>query len=266
VRLLFLGVLLPCDSTREYRRLAAGCLLLGSLALLGVSPAQAQQAAPPDFRLAGLPEATGTAEPVAQARNELPDAPQRLPLEARRMTLGERFRIYRHSLFNPDSALAPAFGAALAQASNEPPEWGQGASGFGTRLASGYGRMVIGRTIRFGVAALDHEDPRFHYSNQSGFWRRFRYASAHYVVARSDDGGRVPAYSRFAGAYGAAFIANAWYPESRANTGHALMRGSTALAAGYAWNVFREFWPDIKNAIHHPKYREPGDEPRDPRD
>lgn len=186
-------------------------------------------------------------------KSGLPDAPRSLPLEARRITMSERLRSYRHSVFNPDSLLAPAFGAALAQASNQPPEWGQGASGYGTRLASGYGRLVINRTIRFAVAALDHEDPRFSYSNDVGFWRRFRYASVHYVVARTDSGRRIPAFSRFAGTYGAAFLANGWYPESRANTGHALMRGSTALAAGWAWNVFREFWPDIRNTLHHSK-------------
>jgi hypothetical protein len=190
---------------------------------------------------------------VRHSKPDLPDAPRRLPLQARRLTLGERFRIYRHSVINPDSLLAPAFGAALGQASNEPPEWGQGASGYGTRLASGYGRLVINRTIRFGVAALDHEDPRFSYSNESGFWRRFRYASVHYVVARTDSGKQIPAFSRFAGTYGAAFIANEWYPESRANTSHALTRGSAALAAGWGWNVFREFWPDIKKALHRSK-------------
>jgi hypothetical protein len=201
---------------------------------------------------APLAERVQVAKPE-DARSELPDAPRSLPLEARRITMRERLSIYRHSVFNPDSLLAPAFGAALAQASNEPPEWGQGASGYGTRLASGYGRLVINRTIRFGVAALDHEDPRFSYSNEAGFWRRFRYASVHYVVARTDSGQQIPAFSRFAGTYGAAFLANRWYPESRANTGHALLRGSTALAAGWAWNVFREFWPDIKNTLHHSK-------------
>jgi hypothetical protein len=191
------------------------------------------------------------------SRQDLPDAPDRgLPLPSRHMTIGERFQLYRHSIMNPDSVLSPAFGAALGQASNEPPEWGQGASGFGTRLASGYGRLVINRTIRFGVAALDHEDPRFAPSHERGFWRRFRSASFYYVVPRTDDGKRIPAFSRFAGAYGTAFVANLWYPESRANTGHALMRGSTALAAGYAWHVFREFWPDIKRAIHHPRDKE----------
>ena len=246
---------------------AAG--LLFSFALVFLSSAQAQQepSPVPDFVLEEhLAEAgPADAQELGIARRDLPDAPRRrLPLEARRLTLGERFRIYRHSIMNHDSALGPAFGAALGQANNEPPEWGQGASGYGKRIASGYGRLVINRTIRFGVAALDHEDPRFTHSNEAGYWRRFRYASVHYVMARSDDGGLMPAYSRFAGAYGAAFVANVWYPESRANTSHALMRGSTALAAGYAWNVFREFWPDIKKAIHHPKAEADDQEPKDP--
>lgn len=191
----------------------------------------------------------------------LPDAPapRPLPLQARRLTLGERFHIYRRSIVNLDSVISPALGAALGQANNEPPEWAQGASGYGTRLASGYGRLVINRTIRFGVAALDHEDPRFTPTNERGFLRRFRSASFYYVVPRTDDGGRIPAFSRFAGVYGAAFIANTWYPESHANTGHALMRGSTSLAASYAWNVFREFWPDIKRKIHRPKDPEAND-------
>jgi hypothetical protein len=250
---------------RDFTRTTNISLLLVTFILLFTFPAKAEQepSLVPPFP---MQEPFAETEPdeaqhPGTARQVLPDVPRRLPLQARSLTLNERLRIYRHSIFNPDSALGPAFGAAVGQANNEPPEWGQGASGYGTRLASGYGRLVINRTIRFGVAALDHEDPRFHYSNEAGFWRRFRYASVHYVMANTDDGGLMPAYSRFAGAYGAAFIANAWYPESRANTGHALMRGSTALAAAYAWNVFREFWPDMKKAIHHPKdgYQEPQD-------
>ena len=242
---------------------AAAGLLFAAGSFVYAPPASAQQE--PTARPGLLPQpGPPDAQEPRTLKRDLPDAPRRPPLEARRLTIGERFRIYRHSVLNPDSAVAPALGAALAQASNEPPEWGQGATGYGRRLASGYGRMVINRTIRFGVAALDHEDPRFTYSNEAGFWRRFRYASLHYVMARTDSGGQMPAFSRFAGTYGAAFIANAWYPESRANTGHALMRGSTALAAGYAWNVFREFWPDIKKAIHHPGAEGGDQEPKDP--
>jgi hypothetical protein len=66
-------------------------------------------------------------------------------------------------------------------------------------------------------------------------------------------GTTIPAFSRFVGTYGASFIANEWYPESRANTSHALLRGSTALSSGLAWNELREFWPDIKNHLHRRK-------------
>jgi hypothetical protein len=31
------------------------------------------------------------------------------------------------------------------------------------------------------------------------------------------------------------------------------MRGSAALAAGWGWNVLREFWPDIEKALHRNK-------------
>jgi hypothetical protein len=221
-----------------------------SLSSADFAIAQQRETPTPAFSRAGMAhgEQFDTLSPP-NGREDLPDAPDRPPLQARGMTFAERFQIYRRSLANPESAIGPALGAALGQANNEPPEWGQGASGYGARLASGYGRWVINRTIRFGVAALDHEDPRFTPTNES---------SVDYVMPRTDQGPRIPAFSRFAGSYGAAFIANAWYPESRANASHAMMRGSTSLAAAYAWHVFREFWPDIKKALHHPKDQEAG--------
>jgi len=60
-----------------------------------------------------------------------------------------------------------------------------------------------------------------------------------------------------AGIYGAAFLSNAWYPASRANATHALLRGTTALSATVGWNVLREFWPDIKNSLHRRHETEP---------
>ena len=220
-----------------------------SVFILSLYPAsQAQEQAPP----LSTDRADATADVnhgENKSNSDLPDAPGQLPKQARRLTFGERVRIYEHSITNADSVLGPAFGAGINQARNEPPEWGQGASGFGTRFASGYGRVLIGRTIRFGIATLDHEDTRFSRSNESGFWRRTRYATVRFFVPRTDAGTPIPAFSRLAGTYGAAFISNEWYPASRANTRHALLRGTTALSASLGWNVFREFWPDIKNFL-----------------
>lgn len=261
--------ILPAQLRRKFKLAAIKGATIFAFAFASSALTTAQQEPPPPVLAGAQPVAQDHAAqtlfkspasdddpPAAAPGQDLPDAPRRPPLQARRLSLEERLQIYRRSMLGVDSLVNPALGAALGQANDEPPEWGQGASGFGTRLASGYGRLVIYRTLRFSIAALDHEDPRFIPSHETGFWRRFRSASVGYIFVSTDRGTRIPAYSRFAGVYGAAFIANAWYPESRANAGHALMRGSTALTAGYAWHIFREFWPDIKRAIHHPKDEE----------
>ena len=174
---------------------------------------------------------------------------QRTFIAADRLTFHDRFHLYVGSFTKPDSLLAPAFGAVVGQARNEPPEWGQGGDALAVRFASGYGRLVVGRSIRFAVAAADGEDPRSDVSNLPDFWPRVRYAVIHTFIARNQSGMEMPAFSRFAGEYGAAFVANAWYPPSRANTSHALRRGTYSLCATVGWNVFREFWPDIEKHI-----------------
>jgi hypothetical protein len=186
------------------------------------------------------------------ARVLLPDSPKNKPtVPSRRLSFNARLIIYRHSITSPESIIRPALRAGISQARNEPPEWGQGGAGYSDRFISSYGSMLIGRTIRFGVAAIDHEDPRFHPSNETGFWRRVRSTTIHYFMTRTDSGSEIPTFSRFAGTYGAAFISNAWYPPSRADTSHALLRGSSALGASLGWDILQEFWPDIKNVLHH---------------
>lgn len=169
----------------------------------------------------------------------------------RPLTFHERLKIYEHSFTKPENLLGPLMGAGVGQARNTPPEWGQGAGGFAQRLASGYGRSVISRTIALGVASVDHEDSRFFPSNETRIWRRTRHAVVGTFVSRTTDGGTMLAYSRFVGVYGAAFIANAWEPPSQKDTLHALERGSTALLSSVGWHVFEEFWPDIRRAIRH---------------
>jgi hypothetical protein len=202
-------------------------------------------------------------EPVDQApaagaetsKDNLPDAPMNRthlgPVPAERLTFSERFHIYAHSVTDAESVIKPALAAGIDQGTDTPSEWGQGGAGFGRRFGSAYAREVISRTIRFGVAAADREDPRYFPSQESGFWTRTKYAVVRTFVARTDTGTQMPAFSRLAGVYGAAFISNAWYPQRQADTPHALERGSTALATSAGWNVFREFWPDIRKKLHH---------------
>ena len=172
-------------------------------------------------------------------------------IPAQPLTFGERLKIYERSFIQPESVIGPALGAGIGQWRDTPPEWGQCAGAYGTRFASGFGRSVISRTIALGVATADHEDSRFIPSSETGIWRRTRHAIVGTFVSRTPTGGSMPAFSRFAGAYGAGFIANAWEPRSQNDAGHALERGSTALLSSVGWHIFKEFWPDIRGAFHH---------------
>jgi hypothetical protein len=183
------------------------------------------------------------------SRASLPDKPSpTAPAEKSQtidhsLTFGERARIYKRSLFNPEIILGPAFSAGINQARNQPSGFGQGAEGYGRRFGSGFGRDVIARTIGFGVAAVDGEDPRYFRSDSRSVSVRIRHAIVSNFVSPTASGGRIPAFSHFAGSYGAAFISNAWYPNNESSAVDAARRGSISLGVGMGLNILREFVP-----------------------
>jgi hypothetical protein len=229
--------------------------------VLGVAvtarPAMCQQgevrtpAASPDSSVETIAQNVGPGEPeVSEGQDQhsspLPNAPStytKPAADTTPLTLNDRFRIYTHALMRPYTVVGPAMGAGIGQWENEPPEWGQGGQGYAKRFASGLSRSVISETIRFGFAAADGEDPRYHRSDETGVWDRTRHVLVETFTSETANGTRIPAYSRFAGVYGAAFISNAWYPDSRATAGYALRRGSTALASSVGFHLFEEFMP-----------------------
>lgn len=204
-------------------------LLLMSTGLTAQQNAPAQSAVlpapPPSVPNAPMPES-----PKPVRRNE--------PI-----TLQDRLTDYRQSTFGPLALVYPAAVAGYGQLVDYPKEWKQGAEGYGKRLASAYGSLVVDHTISFGVAALDREDLQYAPSTypKKAIFRRTGYVIAHTFVSRRDRGGDTFAWSRVAGAYGAGFIANEWYPERRSNLHNALYLGTFNLAGDLGSNLLREF-------------------------
>lgn len=193
-------------------------------------------------------EAPESPNRASQTQSALVDAPtaswntrSQPPSNAIWLTPGQRFSIYRHSILSPYTAIGPALGAGIGQWEDEPPAWGEGAEGYGRRIASGMARHLISESIRAGVAAADGEDPRYHRSDERGFWPRTRHVIVETVTSQTASGARIPAFSRFAGDYGAAFISNTWYPANRATVGYALRRGSSSFGASFGFHLFEEF-------------------------
>jgi hypothetical protein len=196
-------------------------------------------------------ELADNSSPAAGTSRKSDDTSTTQPLLPETLTFRDRLRLYEHSFISPQSLVGPLWGAGISQAEGTPHEWGGGMEGFGLRFGSAYGRSVIGRTIGFGVASVDGEDTRYRRSTESGVWRRTRHAVLSTFIATNSNGDSMPAYSRFAGSYGAGFIANAWEPPSQDSTSHALIRGSTSLLSSVGFHVIQEFWPDIRGVVHH---------------
>lgn len=240
--------------------------ILNSLLALGTvvvvaGPAFAQQDSPPDpaVRQAAVDESpdvrqTKSSSSEREAQSAIPDAPsasQQASLNGHSLTFDDRSHIYAHSIFSPFTVVGPALGAGIGQWENSPPEWKQGAEGYARRFGSAMGGHLITETVRFAVAAADGEDPRYQRSHETGVWSRTRHAIVETFTSQTSSGARIPAFSRFAGTYGAAFVSNTWYPDSRATTGWALRRGSTALGASVGFHLFEEFVPrKYYNAFH----------------
>lgn len=163
------------------------------------------------------------------------------------LTFGERVHVYRRSVFNPETIFGPAIASGINQWRNQPPGFGQGAEGYGDRFGSAIGRTVISKTITFGFAAIDGEDPRYFPMKSGSGWARTRHAFVSAFVSSTASGRHIPAFSHFAGVYSAAFISNAWYPNNQANAAYAARRGSIAMGVSIGLNLLREFVPHFNS-------------------
>jgi hypothetical protein len=189
--------------------------------------------------------AQGTTEPSVQP--SLPDTPSAMmlvysPLSPQ--TLQTRFKAYSETSLQPYSVIAAAI-SGMTQLNAGPAQWNQGARGYGYRVASGVSQHAIAESMRLGLAALDGEDPRYHRSEDTSVLGRARHAFVETFTSQTADGSRMPAYSRFVGAYGSAFASTAYDPYSR-SAGWAMRRGSTAIASSIGLNLLQEFAPRNK--------------------
>lgn len=159
---------------------------------------------------------------------------------------------YAKHAVSPFSLLRAAAGAAITQATNTPHEWGQGATGFGKRLASAFGKHLTKKAIQYPVARLTHEALGYQRSDQTEFKLRLRHALiATVYTTKTTTGKKTVATNEFAGAFGSGLISRLWQPASVRTVGYGFLSGGITLGVDAGSNVLREFWPDIRHKLHH---------------
>ncbi len=121
--------------------------------------------------------------------------------------------------------------------------------GYGKRVASKFGQHAIKASIQDSLAALLHEDPRYIPSQGTGVGSRTVYAVKHAFLVYRDDGTTKFADSHLIAAFGGAWAAHAWYPQSDRTAADVLTSGSIAFGVDAGMTVLKEFWPDIQRRL-----------------
>lgn len=164
------------------------------------------------------------------------------------LTPKQRLRQYAHDTFGPVAILFNAASAGVSQELNSPREWGGGMEGYADRFASNMGVFAVHGTITYALSSTLHEDNRYFASGNSGVIRRGLHAALSPFEARRGDGRVGFSYSNVAGVVGASLISRTWSPPSwqgGENIGRTI---AFTFAGEAAFNVFREFLPDV---LHH---------------
>jgi len=132
--------------------------------------------------------------------------------------------------------------AGINQLDNSPPEWGQGAEGYGKRLGSNFGIEAIGTTTKFALAEVFREDALYYRCECTGVMHRLGHAVLSTVTARHGrDGHRAFSFSGLVSPYvGATVAVYGWYPD-RYGAKDALRMGNYTLLAYVGGNIALEF-------------------------
>ena len=178
------------------------------------------------------------------------------------LTSGDRFRMYLRQTYSLPSVLLPASFAGLDQAADSPGEWDRSERGYFDRFATQRGQFQIGAFCKYAVGTAFHEDPRFFPSGKRGLWTRTVYVLTNTLMARSDDGKRMPAFANYTASVSGGFAPAAWLPPSANSLTRSLQRTGAMLGMIIGMNMGIEFRSDdsrffhdhILNRFHHGKH------------
>jgi hypothetical protein len=165
------------------------------------------------------------------------------------LTSGQKFKLFFKSATDPWPFLLAGVVSSFDQASNSPPEWGQGWGPYAERFGADYSDYFIGNF--FGNAVLPsllHEDPRYFQKGKGKVINRILWAAGSSFWCKRDNGGWGPNWANVGGNFIGTAIARAYRPASERNWQDTLQDGLTVTIEGMPGAELIEFWPDIVRA------------------
>ncbi len=170
---------------------------------------------------------------------------QHIPLTAR-----GKWRLYEQNETDPFTYVWVAFEAGLAQANNDLPGYGQGASGYGKRFGAGFADQATGGFFgTFFFSTILHQDPRYYRLGSGSFKNRLGHALIRPVLTHTDEGRRAFNLAGILGSIARSTLSNAYYPEGDRGVGPTFSRVGMSFPSSMIDELIDEFGPDLQNKI-----------------
>src|SRR5258708_11751841 len=183
--------------------------------------------------------------PNFQAKDDIPQ--KQTPLTRRKKSV-----LAYHQTVDFSAHVGNAFQAALQQASNGQPHYGQGWGPYAQRFGAAEADQVTSAFFIFGfLPHVLHDDPRFFRKAKGSPWYRVRYAATRTVITRTDSGNPTFNTPQVLGQLLQQSISTAYYPEQDRTVGRVFQNWGTNLAYNSAYNVLKEFYPDFLRIVFH---------------
>jgi hypothetical protein len=157
--------------------------------------------------------------------------------------------------FDYSSFLLAGILAGVGQATNATPEFHQGAAGYGRYYWHAFADQAVGNYLTEAVVpAVTRQDPRYYTLGHGGFFRRSGYAVTRLLVTRTDSGSQNFNFSEIIGNGAGAGISSLYYPASQRTWTKTGQKWLTQVSIDGAFNIFKEFWPDINRSVFGGRY------------
>jgi hypothetical protein len=169
------------------------------------------------------------------------------------MDAGDKFHAFLSDAFDPMNYAGAAWDAALAHIAWDDARYGQGAAGYGKRYSAAITDNAQSSFFRtFLYPALFRQDPRYFRLGQGTAGERLGHALAHRFVTQSDSGKRMFNYSEWLGTVSSKALSNLYHPGNPRGFGPTASRVGFSVANDMAWDVLREFWPEVAHKFRLP--------------
>jgi hypothetical protein len=151
----------------------------------------------------------------------------------------DRFHNYLRDEFSPFAVASVTLGAGVGTLQRSPRWWDKD-EGFGYRLGTNFAAHTADVTVRDGLAAVMHQDPRYMPCGCRNFFARAGHAVVSSFLARNDNGNYVFGLPQVAGSYAGGFTTAELY-------GHGygwkdgLRYGTESIGEHAGINLLKEF-------------------------